>query len=320
MTENIRIASYFGDIGTCGRNDGSPLYITHRLRSIFGPENIAHLFPKGDLSKFGKFDYHLLVDWGEDALGYEDFELPHPSIYITSDTHLGFDYRLSRAKRCDWVFCNQRQAREDFVKAGIPGDRCFWLPHAFDPGAYSPGFFNLSTDSWNTNAAMAKRYDVCFVGHLNDLNRVTHLDRLFKAFPNFYWGVKKFHEAAEVFNQSRIVFNVSSRKELNMRHFEALGCKSLLLSDLIPQDQNVFEEGKHFVGYSNMDEMIEKAKYYLAHEDEANKIAEAGYLEAISKHTYLHRILAVLDTVGVPYDRNKAMSLLPDVQREPLVA
>lgn len=324
MTDALktRIACLYGDIATCGRNDGGPLYACSVLRAIFGQEAVMHLFPKGDLSRFGRFDYHWLTDWGEDALGYQDFEVQSPSIYWASDTHLGYEYRLSRALRCDWVFCAQEKAVKDFVRDGVRADRCFWLPHAFDPLAYSRGTFNAKKNDWDRDSVPLKKYDVCFVGNLNDENRVRHLDRLFKEFPNFYWGNQRFHEAAEKFNQSRIVFNVSSRKELNMRHFEALGSGAFLLSDNIPESQNVFKAGEHFVGYDNFDDMIEKARYYLAHEEERERIAQQGHLEALKKHTYLHRVMKVLDTVGIPFnrDRAEALLLLPIQEKQPVAA
>ena len=310
---NVRVASYYGDQKSVGRNDGGPLFHTGMLRAIFGAENVLHLFPKGDLSCYGKFDLHYWVDFGEDALGFTDFVCPKPNVYVTSDTHLGYEYRLQKAREFDFVFCNQNKAVRDFVADGVDPKRCFWLPHAFDPLAYSPGVFNPSLGDWDREAVPLKRYDVCFIGNLNDRNRVAHLDRLFKEFPNFYWGTQRFHEAAEKFNQSRIVFNVSSRKELNMRHFEALGAGAFLLTDNIPESENVFTEGVHFAGYDDMDNMIDKVRYFLAHDEEREKIARAGYLEAISKHTYLHRVLAVLDTVGVPFDREKAEKLLPAI-------
>ena len=316
-----RIASFYPDIRIVGRNDGGPLYHTYCLRKIFGSENVLHLFPKDDLSDIGKFDLNYWVDWGEDALGMADFVCPKPNVYVTSDTHLGYEYRLKKAREFDWVFCNQHKAVHDFVRDGVDSKRCVWLPHAFDPLAYSPGVFNTKKNDWDRDAVALKRYDVCFVGHLNDENRVEHLDRLFKEFPNsFYWGIKRFHEAAEKFNQSKIVFNVSARGELNMRHFEALGCGAFLLSDTIPASENVFEEGVHYAGYHNMDDMIDKAHYYLAHDAEREHIARAGHLEAISKHTYLHRVLAVLDTIGISFDREKAEKLLPQaVYEQPMV-
>lgn len=307
----MRIASYYPDIRIVGRNDGGPLYHTYCLRKLFGKDNVLHLFPRDNLSDLGKIDFHYWVDWGEDALGITDFVCPKPNVYVTSDTHLGYDYRLKKAREFDWVFCNQYKAVQDFVADGIDPSRCFWLPHAFDPLAYSPGVFNIKKNDWDRHAIPLKRYDVCFVGHLNDMNRVEHLDRLFKEFPNFFWGVRRFHEAAEIFNQSKIVFNVSARKDLNMRHFEALGAGAFLLTDNIPNHENPFSEGIHFVGYDNMNDMIEKAHYYLEHDSERESIAAAGYAMALSHHTYMHRVLNVLDTVGIPYDKDLASQLLP---------
>lgn len=294
----MRIACYYGDLNTHGRNDGGPIYFCHNLRKIFGKENVVHLFPSGDLSMHGNFDLHWLTDFGEDALNCSDFELPHPSVYITSDTHLGYEYRLARAKRCDWVFCNQQKAQQDFIRDGIPAGRCFWLPHAFDPLAYSKGSFDVKTNRW-VESEVIKKYDVCFIGNLNDENRVRHLDRLFKEFHNFHWSCKRFHEAAEIYNQSRIVFNVSSRGELNMRVFEALGSGSFLLTDKIEDSQDVLKSGVHYGSYGNMDEMIQKAHYYLDHDEERERIAWAGHKSALESHTYAHRVAAVLEKIGL---------------------
>lgn len=328
MPTKTRIASYYPDVRIVGRNDGGPLYHTHDLRLLFGAENVKHILPLNEtINKHGNFDLHYWVDFGEDALQLgHDVVCPKPNVYITSDTHLGYDYRLKKAREFDWVFCNQHKAQQDFIRDGIPADRCFWLPHAYDPMAYGPGVFNKKTNQW-MDAVVEKKYDVCFVGNLNDRNRVAHLDRLFKEFPNFHWCCARFHEAAEVFNKSKIVFNVSSRGELNMRMFEALGSRSFLLSDRLPEGENVFQDGVHFAGYNGLDEMIDKARYYLAHDDEREQIAEAGYREAITKHTYLHRVRTVLDTIGFPYDKDllgywlSEMSLGRDVrgQKPPCV-
>lgn len=306
-----RISSWYADIRSVGRNDGNPLFLTHCLRRLFGRENVVHIFPRDDAKGMGSFDLNIHVDWGEDAFGWTDFRLPSPSVYWASDTHLGYDYRLSRAKMSDIVFCAQRKAVADFIRDGIPADRCHWLAHAFDPLAYSRGIFDIRKNAWNLDVHVSKRYDVCFIGHMNDENRIDHADRLFREFPNFYWGNKRFHEAAEVYNQSRIVFNVSARRELNMRVFEALGSGAFLLTDRLPESETPFKDGVHYVMYDDMDDMIEKARYYLAHEDEREKIAAAGHSEAVASHTYMHRTMTLLDRVGIEYDRVAAMSLLP---------
>lgn len=316
----MRIASHYPDHRIVGRNDGGPLYHTYCLRKLFGDKNVVHVFDGDKRDDLGHFDLHYWVDHGEDAFGWTDFVCPKPNVYVVSDTHLGYEYRLKKAREFDFVFCNQRKAVDDFIRDGIPADRCFWLPHAFDPLAYSPGVFNTANNKWMPDAACIKKYDVSFIGNLNDENRVNHLDHLFKALPNFFWGTRRFHEAAEIFNQSRIVFNVSARKELNMRHFEALGSGSFLLTDNIPAQDNVFTEGVHFIGYDNFDDMVDKARYYLAHDEEREKIARQGMIEAWSKHTYMHRVLAVLQTIGVKFDAELAAKNLPNLQPESVAA
>ncbi len=284
-----------------GRNDGAPLYYLNQLKKLENVE-VVHLVPQGDISRFGKADFHWWVDWGEDGLPVDHtWQIPRDggkTIYIASDTHLGKEYRFNKAQSFDYVFFNQKQAVEEYTKS--PKNKYVgWLLHAAEPQAYYP--FEI-----------LKKWDVCFIGHVqteknyNGFTRVEALDRLFKEFPNFYYGTRNpldetvnlFDDAAKKYCQSQIVFNVSIKDDLNMRIFEVLATKSLLLTNWIPTLGELFEDGKHLVTYKTLDEMVEKAKYYLAHEKEREKIAQAGYDEFIEKHTYAHRIQTVLKKIG----------------------
>ncbi len=278
----IRIASYYEN--RLGRNDGNPLYMWNAFKQLPDVES-GHLIPIGDVTKWGQWDLHFEADWGEDAvksvLPYEPVAIPKPSVFWHSDTHLGYDWRLDKAKRTDFNFVCQKRALEDFAKDGIPN--VIWMPHAVEPMAY-PYLSSL------------KKYDLCFIGHMNADNRIEALDRLFKEFPNFFFGNRLFEEAAEKFCQSKIVFNISIKDDINMRVFETLSTKSFLLTNRIPTMTELFEDGKHLVMYDSPDDMIDKAKYYLEHDDERNAIAQAGFEEVRSKHTFVHRAKQVLDT------------------------
>jgi glycosyltransferase involved in cell wall biosynthesis len=282
-----------------GRNDGAPLYFFNQLKKMSknqecGIGEVLHLIPEGDLSCFGQQDYWWWLDWGEDGLPVEQDWYPPKdggkTIYVASDTHLGYKYRLEKAKHFDYVFCNQKRATEEFIRDGV---KAIWLPHAVEPKAY-PTF------------EIIKKYDVCFIGHIqetenpnfNGLNRIDALDRLFKEIPEFYFGsrhpaypgVNLFEDAAKKYCQSKVVFNISIGDDINMRVFEVLATKSLLLTNWLPTLEELFEDGKHLVTYKTYNEMVEKAKYYIEHQEEAAKIAEEGYKEVIAKHTYKHRI------------------------------
>jgi spore maturation protein CgeB len=50
-----------------------------------------------------------------------------------------------------------------------------------------------------------------------------------------------------------------------------------------------YVDGKEVVIFKSMNEMMEKAKYYLEHQEERDKIAKAGYERTIKEHTYEQR-------------------------------
>ena len=56
-----------------------------------------------------------------------------------------------------------------------------------------------------------------------------------------------------------------------------------------------YEDGRNVVFYTSMDEMAEKAKYYLAHEDLREEIARCGYEHTLNNHTYFHRAKQIMD-------------------------
>ena len=66
---------------------------------------------------------------------------------------------------------------------------------------------------------------------------------------------------------------------LSMRYTETLGCGGFLLADK-PEDLELlgYEDGKHLVIYKNINDLVDKAKYYLnpKNENERCKIAKQG--------------------------------------------
>lgn len=304
-----------------GRNDGPPLYYCNQLKKLENVE-VMHLLPDGDTERYGKFDYHWWVDWGEDAvIGREKalaLRVPDDggkTIYVASDTHLDDGYRFEKAKQFEYVFFNQRHARDEYLNGehdslGYRNNKgllqaILYLPHAAEPLAY-PRFEIL------------KKYDLCFIGHIqeyhkgNGINmpRIDVLDYMFKQFPNFYFGTRNasapernmFEDAAKSFCQSRIVFNISIGNDVNMRFFETLMTGSFLLTNRIPELASVeaygFKENVHYVAYESLEEAVQRAKYYIEHEEEREAIAKAGYEQALKTGTYKARIEEILKIVG----------------------
>jgi len=296
-----RVAIYYDVLQSTGmRDDGCPLFINYNLRKMLNDSvvwedhrsNVSHLSPCMPTSDFGHFDLHVLCDYGEDALGLPlDWELPHPNAYWVSDAHLGYDYRLKRAKQFDHVFVAQRSFIDRFIADGIPAEKIHYMPHAFEPDVYKP-------------IPIIEKHDWTFVGYPNSQHRIDMLDRFIKEFPNYYlgWripGMQGHNELDDVnakYNQSRLIINDAVKMDLNMRVFETLGAGRCLITQDIPEIQEHFKSGEHLFLYKTMDEAVDCARMLLKMPDLIKEVANKGHLEALSKHTYMHRAQQILKT------------------------
>ncbi len=303
-----------------GRNDGPPLYYYHVLKDKLKLD-VTHLIPHGDTrQEFGDYDYHWVIDYGEDGLPVDHtWKIPNDGgqkIYVCSDAHFsdeGRDFRFNKAKTFDYVFFNQFQAMREYLgyeslnpRFALDGmtikDRgkkkqfVAWLPHAGSPDAYP--YYSI-----------VKKYDVGFIGHVqtqenyNGMTRVDALDRLFKEFPNFYFGTRNpqkpeanmFEHASKMFAQCRVVLNITAKDDVNMRNFEIASSGSFQLTNWIPTLEHIYEDGKHLATYRDYDEMVAKVRYYLEHEEEREEIAQAGHQHYLNNHTYQHRIERIFE-------------------------
>jgi glycosyltransferase involved in cell wall biosynthesis len=288
-----RVAIYY-DNRITGRNDGFPLYAWNLLRDkkLYPDIEVQHLIPNGDYSKFGKFNLNLVIDWGEDGLtNMIPYKViyPEPFTYFASDTHLGYDYRLKMAKKAEHVFVAQKEGTEKMIKDGV---KATWLPHGVEPRAFP------------SEPKAIKKYDVCFVGHLVSKERIDFLDRMFKEFPNFWFGSRlsryvKVEEGvsddcADIYRKTKIVLNPPTKGDVNMRVFEVLSTGSFLLTEEVYGLDDLFKSGVHLETYRNIKEAIDKTKFYLENDKEREKIAQMGMKECLEKNTYQQRLNIML--------------------------
>ena len=159
--------------------------------------------------------------------------------------------------------------------------------------------FAADPETTYQDKSIKKIYDIGFVGGVKGTERGEILDKLSKQFKlSDYHKFYQPREMAKIYNQSKIVFNQSIVHTMNMRIFEALSCGSLLLTERVKDGQDeLFKHGKHLVAYSKNDNLVEIIKYYLFHDKERERIAEAGHNLFVSKHTYGHRVQTILETI-----------------------
>lgn len=286
----MRIANYYEGPGI-GRNDGNPLYVTQALKRM-GIE-CDHVRPTEGTELIGKYDAHIWCDWGEDGL---TGVLPYapvfpvrngrdPVVYWPTDTHVNgesYAYRLSLARKSDIVFTAQKITVEQFAKDGVKAE---WLPCGVEPLAYPR--YELAS----------KHNDICFVGHINGMNRVEFLDRMFREFPNFFYGQRLFEDAAHVYADSKICLNNALNHDINMRCFEVTGSGGFLLTSRIDSLNELFVDGKEIVMYDSVQDAVNKCAYYLEHDEEREAIAKAGYERSLKEHKISDRVDVILNAI-----------------------
>jgi spore maturation protein CgeB len=108
-------------------------------------------------------------------------------------------------------------------------------------------------------------------------------------------------EISKLFAVSKIHLNFlreQNKDSNNVRTFEIPGFGGFLLTQRSrEQAEELYVEGKEIVCFDTVDELIDKARYYLLHEDERLAIAGRGHARAVQEHQAIHRLRRVVDDI-----------------------
>lgn len=228
------------------------------------------------------YDLYLRIDHGD---GYE-VRLPahcRPAVFYAIDTHLPHSWRKIRrmAPQFDAVFCCHADAARR-----LPGAE--WLPVACDPHVHG-------------RVPSEPVWDVAFVGTEGGMPRKFYLQALRERYPNSCIGGFDYTEMASIYSRARIGFNYSIANDVNMRLFEVLAAKTLLVTNALEGDDLSrlgLRDREHLVLYRTPQELFDDVDYFLSHADERERIAHAGYAAVMARHTYVHRMQQLLASVS----------------------
>ena len=161
--------------------------------------------------------------------------------------------------------------------------------------------------------------DVCFVGRfgrraaafaeLTDLRLNLWGSRLFDE------RLRRFHrgeglwgdDLARQYGVAGIALNVHATYDraeaeatlynVNPRLFEIPACGGFQLTDNRAQATRFFDEGVEIECFASREELRDKVRHYLAHENDRRRMAERAGDKARTLHTYDRRLAGLLDTV-----------------------
>ncbi len=235
-----------------------------------------------------------------------------PTAYITVDTWQSIsDY--VEAQLYDFVFPAQKTSVE-YLRA-VGAANVFWLPLGCNPKSHYP-------------VDVPREFDVAFAGSVTlPVHQVRHdlIQHLKSAFSVHMTSQVFYDDLCRTIAAGKLVFNHSAVHEVNMRIFEVMAMGRPLITNR-DADRNgltgLVEDGKHLILYDDSNELVEKVRYYLEHEDEREAIARAGYDLATTTHRYLDRIDTLLTTIAdrVPSfgkRENSATTLSPSAELVP---
>ena len=89
------------------------------------------------------------------------------------------------------------------------------------------------------------------------------------------------------------------REQIKGRNFEIPGCGGFLLTGYADNLEDYYEIGKEIVIYKDTNDLINKIKYYLEHDEERETIAQAGYRRTLRDHTYEKRFNEIFKIIGL---------------------
>lgn len=108
------------------------------------------------------------------------------------------------------------------------------------------------------------------------------------------YGIKK----CKIYNASRISVNlqnpVSQINGVSCRVFEILACGGFPLTENKKDLSLYFDVGSEIVAFDGIDDLKEKIRYYLEHNDEREEIARRGRERVLKEHTYKRRMEEML--------------------------
>lgn len=177
---------------------------------------------------------------------------------------------------------------------------------------------------------VARKFDVSFVGTWHPY-REWLIKRIRKAGVNvevagYGWPDGEIDQQGmvRIFNESRINLNLSnseswdarylasspralinrlrskkSIEQLKARPFEINGCGAFQLSYYVEGLEHCYEINRELGVYTDPDDLVEKIKFYLAHEELRESIAVAGFKRTMEEHTFVKRFQNVFQRMGL---------------------
>lgn len=238
---------------------------------IAGPN--GYQYSELDIPKIAH-NYDLIIvteNYPEHVWKWWDWDsIQTPKLYWAIDTH---------CRQFPWLSSFQRIAYN--IKEHVRSSNGFWMPYA------------LSTIHQKDSTVYPKQYKTVFLGNLSVSPRRKELCDLFGIQHMEAYGP----DYIRTMKQAKICFNNSISTDINAKYFEIMGSGTFLLTNYNQSLVDLFNGSPDLLAcmYKTDEEIGEKMKYYLEHEEEREAIAKRLYDYVWTYHTWEARCKTILD-------------------------
>ncbi|MCR5665503.1 MAG: DUF3880 domain-containing protein [Eubacterium sp.] len=116
---------------------------------------------------------------------------------------------------------------------------------------------------------------------------------------HYYGSVDYWTEMPRVFRESKINLNMTIpniKSGIPLRVWDVLASRGFLMTTFTAELLDYFEPERDLVIFESKEELLDKAAYYLKHDEKREQIAKNGFDKVLSLHPVSNRLVRLLDT------------------------
>jgi len=118
---------------------------------------------------------------------------------------------------------------------------------------------------------------------------------LFAPFPPIKRTLRAWRQAVHAISRA----DMKTVEQVKGRHFEINACGGFQLSYYVEGLERMYSIGEEIALFVSPEDLIEKTRYYLKHEEEREAIAKRGYERTLRDHTMEERFAYLFDAIGL---------------------
>lgn len=323
MDEQFGTANFYSkNLNTLGHTAEEFVINNEKLQKQWASENNIKYF-NGCFQSIPKLRSLFKSDWREKILLAQIEKFKPDVVYSHNLSILPVETLKEIKKRCTLlvgqIACplpDQKFLKQyDLILTSFPH-----FLRKFSSMGVSSEYFNLGFEEGILPKLQKadKSYDVVFIGSFDRKHDTAKelFEYACEKTPIDFWGpgaevlseespIRRKHHGEiygtmmyNVLYNAKIAINrhidIAENYANNMRLYETTGVGTMLITDAKSNLATLFKPGIEVETYSSKEELTEKIKYYLDHEDERCKIAKAGQERTLAEHTYKKRMIELL--------------------------